>query len=129
MHEIPNVLTQLKADGNDLPSGFVEDYAQAYHMLMAEGRGEVMKYYDLDSLPAFHALAQHFMVCDYWFSSVPSPTWANRLFAMSGTLVGRVGMPEGIMNLNLHWYDQSTIFDRLNDRDIARQALGCRVAP
>jgi len=25
-------------------------------------------------------------------------------------------MPNGIMNLNLHWYDQPTIFDRLNER-------------
>jgi len=28
-------------------------------------------------------------------------------------------MPEGVMNLNLHWYDQATIFDRLNERHIS----------
>ena len=27
-------------------------------------------------------------------------------------------MPNGIMNLNLHWYDQPTIFDRLNEKSI-----------
>jgi phospholipase C len=35
---------------------------------------------------------------------------------MSGTSLGRVKMPNGIMNLNLHWYDQPTVFDRLNER-------------
>jgi phospholipase C len=28
-------------------------------------------------------------------------------------------MAEGIMNLNLHWYDQPTIFDRLNEQQIS----------
>lgn len=36
---------------------------------------------------------------------------------MSGTSLGRVKMENGIMNLNLHWYNQPTIFDRLNERD------------
>ncbi len=27
-------------------------------------------------------------------------------------------MPNGIMNLNLHWYDQPTLFDRLNEKSI-----------
>ena len=51
MHETPHVLGQLKPNGNGLPSGFVEDCARTYHMLTADGRGEVMKYYDVDSLP------------------------------------------------------------------------------
>ena len=58
------------------------------------------------TLPAIHALADAFTVCDAWHSSVPGPTWVNRLFALSGTSLGRVKMPNGIMNLNLHWYDQ-----------------------
>lgn len=118
MHETPHVLAQLRPDSGGLPAGFVEDYAKAYHTLSANGRGEVMKYYDVDTLPATHALARHFLVCDHWFSSVPGPTWANRLFAMSGTSLGHVGMPEGIMNLNLHWYDQRTLFDRLDEKGI-----------
>ncbi len=115
-HETPHVLVQLKPDSNGNPnSGFVEDYATAYPMLTDADRAEVMKYHALGQLPALHALAQHFTVCDHWFSSVPGPTWANRLFLMSGTSLGRVKMPAGLMDLNLHWYDQPTIFDRLND--------------
>lgn len=115
-HETPHVLTQMKADSVGVPNvGFVEDYATAYPMLTEEGRAEVMKYHALGMLPALHALARHFTVCDRWFSSVPGPTWTNRLFLMSGTSLGRVAMPGGLMDLNLHWYDQPTVFDRLNE--------------
>lgn len=72
-----------------------------------------------NSLPALHQLATEFTVCDRWFSSLPGPTWPNRLFAMSGTSLGRATMPGGIMDLNLHWYDQTTIFDRLNEKEIS----------
>lgn len=116
-HETPHVLVQLRPDATGTPnSGFVEDYAAYYHMLTDAGRGEIMKYHALGTLPALHALARHFTVCDRWFSSVPGPTWANRLFLMSGTSLGRVGMPGGLMDLNLHWYDQPTIFDRLDEQ-------------
>ncbi|HEY6452263.1 MAG TPA: alkaline phosphatase family protein, partial [Steroidobacteraceae bacterium] len=67
---------------------------------------------------ALHALAEAFTVCERWHASVPGPTWVNRLFALSGTSLGRVKMPHGIMNLNLHWYDQPTLFDRLNERGL-----------
>jgi len=62
-----------------------------------------------------HALARDFTICDRWHASVPGPTWANRFFILSGTSKGRVKMPEGLAHLNLHLYDQVTIFDRLNE--------------
>jgi phospholipase C len=118
MHEHPHVMVQLEKDaGGKDNSGFVKDFAQSYPQLTDVGRGEVMKYHPLDSLPALHALARHFTVCDHWFSSLPGPTWPNRLFLMSGTSLGRVKMEEGLMDLNLHWYDQPSIFDRLNERN------------
>lgn len=117
MHEHAHVVIQLERDGSGKDnSGFVKDYAQSYPMLSKLGRGEVMKFHAVDSLRALHALARNFTVCDHWFSSVPGPTWPNRLFAMSGTSLGRVKMAEGIMDLNLHWYNQPTLFDRLNER-------------
>ncbi|MBV9015518.1 MAG: phospholipase [Alphaproteobacteria bacterium] len=116
-HETPHVLIQLKSDAAGNPnSGFVEDYATSYPMLNPADRGEVMRYHALGALPALHALAENFMVCDRWFASVPGPTWTNRLFLMTGTSLGRVNMPNGLMDLNAHWYDQPTIFDRLNAR-------------
>ena len=116
-HETPHVLVQLRKDSTGTPnSGFVEDYATAYPMLKDDARHEVMRYHAHGALPALHALAENFTVCDQWFSSVPGPTWTNRLFLMSGTSLGRVSMPGGLMDINLHWYDQPTIFDRLNEK-------------
>jgi phospholipase C len=122
-HETPHVLAQLKPDAGGNPGGFVADYATAYPMLADEGRHEIMKYHALGTLPALHALAQNFTVCDNWFSSVPGPTWTNRLFLMSGTSLGRVNMPGGLMDINLHWYDQPTIFDRLNEKQLNETPL------
>jgi phospholipase C len=77
-----------------------------------------MKYFADGELPALHALAKKFAVCDRWFSSLPGPTWPNRFFVHSGTSIGRVSMPEGIFDANLHWYDQTTLYDRLNEKGI-----------
>jgi len=119
-HDTSDVMVQLAdSEGVGPNGGFVLDYSNGYHDLTDETRAEVMKFHAFQSLPAMHALAQEFTVCDKWFSSVPGPTWANRLFALSGTSLGRVKMPDGIMNLNLHWYDQPTIFDRLNEKSIS----------
>lgn len=109
MHEGKNVLQQLEADNG----GFVADYGHSYPQSSRAERQEVMAYHDVGTLPALHELARHFTVCDRWFCSVPGPTWPNRLFALSGTSRGRIKMPTGIFDLNLHRYQQDTIFDRL----------------
>jgi phospholipase C len=114
-HDLTDVMVQLSKQGPVKSNGgFVLDYARNYPNIATPG--EVMKYHQYGALPAMQALAEAFTVCDQWHASVPGPTWPNRLFAMSGTSLGRVKMPNGIMSLNLHWYDQPTIFDRLNER-------------
>lgn len=120
-HDLTDVLAQMDMDsrGNPQMDGFVRSYAQAYPQLPVDQFGQVMDYYPSGSLPVLHELAAQFTVCDRWFSSLPGPTWPNRLFAMTGTSLGKVTMPSGIMDLNLHWYDQPTIFDRLNERKIS----------
>jgi phospholipase C len=113
-HELAHTLNQLSKNN----SGFVADFARAYPLSESDDRGEVMKYFADGTLPALHALAKNFAVCDKWFSSLPGPTWPNRLFVHSGTSLGRVAMPEGILDSNLHWYNQATIYDRLNEKKI-----------
>jgi phospholipase C len=110
-HELRNVLLQIKAQN----AYFVLDYALEYTETTREQRMDIMAYHRPNFLPALHALARNFTVCDAWFSSVPGPTWPNRLFLLSGTSLGHTDMPSSVFNPNLHWYDQDTIFDRLNE--------------
>ena len=116
-HDLSDVIVQI-GTGEGSMSGFVQNYAQSYPQLQASQFGQVMEYYALNSLPVLHQLATEFSICDRWFSSLPGPTWPNRLFAMTGTSLGKVTMPGGIMDLNLHWYDQPTVFDRLNEKKV-----------
>ncbi len=113
-HELRHVLFQI-ADRN---KNFVCDYSINYPKTSAARRQDIMGYYPSGFLTSLHSLARSFTVCDRWFSSVPGPTWPNRLFALSGTSKGRVKMPEGNFDLNLHWYNQKTLFDRLNESKI-----------
>ena len=110
-HELSNVLAQLR-DGN---TGFVTDFEHEYANATADQIQAVMAYHKADGLPALHGLARQFALCDQWYSSVPGPTWTNRLFAMSGTSLGRVKMPQGIFHPNLHNYNQPSVFRRLKE--------------
>jgi len=102
-HETPNVLRQLQ-DNN---GGFVADYAAAYPATTPAQREKIISYYHDGALGPLHTLAASFAVCQRWHASVPGPTWTNRLFAMSGTSLGRVIMP-GLPN-----YGQPSVFFRL----------------
>jgi phospholipase C len=96
-HEVNHVAVQLQ-DGN---GGFVKDFIAANKddktlpkTLLDKQCHFVMGYYPLDFLPALHRLAREFLICDHWYSSLPGPTWPNRFFALTGTSMGRVNMPE-----------------------------------
>jgi phospholipase C len=113
------VLHQLENDN----ANFVLDYSEAYPSTTPLQRQQIMGYYEPGFLPAIHELARHFAVCDHWYSSVPGPNWANRFFVHSGTSLGRVQMPEDLDDSLLHpglyfGYDQVTIYDRLNERNV-----------
>ncbi|WP_437617139.1 alkaline phosphatase family protein [Sorangium sp. So ce834] len=77
--------------------GFVQDYMAALKKSGIADRapdalrdlaGEVMESYTPDQLPVINGLAEHYAVCDMWFSSVPSQTNPNRAFAFCGTSLG-----------------------------------------
>jgi phospholipase C len=113
-HDLDNVLRQI-ANGN---RGFVMDFAQKYPAAGLPERREIMGWYPYGYLPALHFLAYNFVVCDHWYSSLPGPTWPNRFFVHSGTSLGHVDMPEGVFNPGLHWYDQRTLYDELDDAHV-----------
>ena len=54
----------------------------------------IMQCLDPNLVPAISSLAQNFVVCDRWFSSVPGPTWPNRFFLHSATANGLLDTPE-----------------------------------
>lgn len=113
-HDLLDVLTQIENNCG----GFVENFARAYPSSTASQRSQVMAYYDRGVLPVIHSLAEDFMVCDHWFSSLPGPTWPNRFFVHTGTSKGHVKMPSGLYIKNEYCYDQNTIFDELDRKKI-----------
>ncbi len=110
-HEVANVLQQLDVPGKCL--GFVQDYAASHADKEPFDHSNVMCYFPRMTLPVLHTLAESFMVCDHWFSSLPGPTWPNRFFLTTGTSLGHTDMPDGISQLALHIYNQDTIFTQL----------------
>jgi phospholipase C len=109
---------KIMAAGAEFEGRFVLDYAESYpETATVAKRQEIMGYYPLDSLFALHDLARNFTICDHWFSSVPGPTWTNRFYVHSGTAKGIVRMPASKQDWkDFDFYDQPTIYDRLNDR-------------
>src|SRR5262252_8611963 len=61
-HEFVNVRTQLQNNN----SGFLLDYSNTYPGSSAADRDQIMGYYGLGKLPALHALAKDFTICDRW---------------------------------------------------------------
>lgn len=115
LHYLPNGLAQL---ANGTNSGFVEDFVRTHPNSTDDERREIMAYYPRGFLPALHLLAEQFVVCDHWFSSLPGPTWINRLFAHAGTSLGHVSEPGSMFSSKMHVYDERTLYDELHDAGI-----------
>src|SRR5260370_38551167 len=80
-HELDDALRQI----HEKNSGFVADFVQHCPTAPKDERYQIMAYFQRGELPVLHKLAEHFLICDHWFSSVPGPTWPNRFFVHSGT--------------------------------------------
>jgi phospholipase C len=99
-HEFPDVLeqlcgTQVVYKGGTYPSirnsGFVSNYARSHSKEEGDAPGnfgQIMDGFKAEQLPVLNALARAFAVCDGWHSSLPGPTFPNRLFAMAASSGG-----------------------------------------
>ena len=114
-HYLPNGLAQFAEGAN---SGFITDFERTHPSCTAEERREIMAYYPRGFLPALHMLAEQFVVCDHWFSSLLGPTWINRLFVHSGTSLGHVSEPGGLFTTKLHLYNERTLYDELSEAGV-----------
>jgi phospholipase C len=85
-----------------LNSGFVRNYERKN-----SGAGpRIMKCFNRATLPVLSRLAEEFAVCDHWYSSMPGPTWPNRLFVHTGSSDGQV-------DNKYRLYHDSTVFNLL----------------
>src|SRR5437773_1680017 len=66
--------------------GFVIDYGTVKNATAAD----IMRCYDASLTPCLQHIANHYAVCDAWYSSVPSQTWPNRSFVHCGWSNGQV---------------------------------------
>lgn len=79
----PHGSAEIRKQINDgRMDGFVESFARKN---VVDEPERVMGYYTHRELPVYDHLAHNFLLCDQWFSSVPSATWPNRLFSIAGT--------------------------------------------
>jgi len=114
-HDLDDVLRQL----HNNCQGFVSDFVQHCPQAPQDERYQIMGSFRKGDLPVLHKLAENFLICDHWFSSVPGPTWPNRFFVHSGTSLGHTDMPEGFFHPGIHLYDQPTVYQRLSEKNIS----------
>jgi phospholipase C len=84
------------------------------------GGKDAMKGFDAADIPTLATLAQNYLLMDNWYSSMPGPTWPNRLFAHAGSS-GGLDNSMSILGENnavtdptfCMQFDKSHIFDRL----------------
>jgi phospholipase C len=131
VHHLPSTAVAVdpdhSADAVDLQlgGGNMDGFVASYAATLASGGGvedpgAVMGYYDGADVPVYDHLADQFVVCDRWFSSVPGATWPNRLYALCGRAAGSrddlplnlppiYNQPSFVRHLNAHgvswhWY-------------------------
>ncbi|MGF6779868.1 alkaline phosphatase family protein [Paraburkholderia sp. GAS334] len=117
-HEFDNVQAQVK----DGMAHFVDEYRRMSPDAPVPDGDQIMAYFKDGELSALHTLAKNFVVCDRWFSSMPGPTWPNRLFVHSGTTLGDVLMPDGAFDtvrMFFGRYGQPTLYDQLDTKNIS----------
>jgi phospholipase C len=103
---------------NPSEMGFALDY-EAHDAKIPEN---VLKCFSPEQLPVLNQLAQEFIICDNWFSSMPGPTWPNRFFALCGSSGGLDHSPPGLRaglasaaGIDGFEFDYGSIFDWLED--------------
>jgi phospholipase C len=130
-HEFLDVVEQLcgraaaytSAEGNYPEinnSGFASSWAAKAPAL---DPGTIMRGFRPDQLPVLHTLAAEFAVCDRWFSSLPGPTWPNRLFVHAASSAGLDDSPTALRSIETllagYKFANGTIYDRLDNADLS----------
>lgn len=134
-HEFSDVVIQLAGAAASFPSGGpyppvdCSGFAASFAAAGGSDPGQVLRCFDPADLPVLTALCREFTVCDRWFSSMPGPTWPNRLFAAAASSTGldhspRVDEITKWETLQGFSFQNGTIFDRLKQHGIAFRLYG-----
>ncbi len=92
-------------------SGFVASAKQAADFSGDENL--VMDCFQPDQLPVLTTLAAEFTLFNFWYSSLPGPTWPNRFFIHAATSRGLTDSPSTGQILEGFAFQNDTIFERL----------------
>jgi phospholipase C len=126
-HEFEDVQIQLyglQAGGARLPnppvtpapmSGFVSS-AQAAAQTPHDAQ-RVMEYFTPKQIPVLATLAGEFAVCNFWYASVPGPTWPNRFFVHAASSGGLTASPDEAQAIRGYSFQNQTIFERLGQQN------------
>jgi phospholipase C len=131
-HGFADVLEQLGGAGSSFAAGgkypkcVNTGFAANARANLAKGAttspGIVMAAFAASQLPILNTLAREFAVCDAWHSSLPGPTWPNRMFVHAATSGGLDDSPTSLQSLEalLHGYRfaNGTIYDQLDNKSI-----------
>ena len=106
-------------------SGFVASYEAAMSNDGASlSPGQIMQcYINQSQLPVLSQLAQQFVICDNWYSSLPGPTWPNRFFVHAASSGGLDHSPSDAEMANWELvsgfsFKNGTIFERMNSNNV-----------
>jgi phospholipase C len=94
-------------------SGFVANASQAVDFSGDEDF--VMDYFQPDQMPVLSKLATEFALFNYWYSSLPGPTWPNRFFIHAATSAGLTDSPSTAQIIAGFSFADGTIYERLKD--------------
>lgn len=80
---------------------------------------QAMGYHVRTQLPAIYEMADNFVLCDHWYSSVMGPTWPNRFYLNCATSDGQKGnFPEPFIPTIWHLLVDAGVSSRIYFTDI-----------
>jgi len=109
-HERDTIAIQI---GNIGAAGSMKGFVKSYATRNPPPDDEslVMGFYTSAEVPIADFFAKQFLICDQWFSALPTGTQPNRLMAMSGIAMRETNAPFLLD-------DQPLVYDWLNERKI-----------
>jgi phospholipase C len=94
-------------------TGFIASATQAVDFSGDENL--VMQCFQPDQLPVLTTLATEFALFNFWYSSLPGPTWPNRFFIHAATSGGLTDSPSTSQIVAGFSFQNGTIYKRLQD--------------